>query len=332
MKKKDLFAFALAAVCAAALFIPACRIQGESEDDPQSRPKPPAGKLPAAVGGETQFIQNEDGTLDEIHTFTYDAEAGGAYTDYTFEFITPPAAPVEARVLIVAGGGGGGGTYDSQLAGGGGAGGVIYKESYELPNEAIAVRVGNGGAKGLTSSDNSLPEDGQDGNKSLFGVLTALGGGGGGRDRASSHTAGHAGGSGGGGAWRDVSGGASQYWTGSAAEASTGAETDPISDTRQGHKGGDAAGGGSSGGGGGGAGAAGAQGVADGNSNGGTGVELDISGEPVYYAGGGGAGPAGVNGQGDTGGGGRGSAGSNEGRHPAEDGKAGIVIVRFAAQ
>ena len=70
------------------------------------------------------------------------------------------------EVLVVAGGGGGGG-----LGGGGGAGGLIYKPEFPVtPGGTIPVTVGSGGAAGGSAA-------GTNGNPSVFGTLTAVGGG-----------------------------------------------------------------------------------------------------------------------------------------------------------
>ena len=77
------------------------------------------------------------------------------------------------QVLVVAGGGGGG----SDMGGGGGAGGVIYNNSYTITSgSVINVTVGNGGSGAAAGVGQAR---GTNGNNSLFGSLTAIGGGGG---------------------------------------------------------------------------------------------------------------------------------------------------------
>jgi hypothetical protein len=77
------------------------------------------------------------------------------------------------QVLVVAGGGGGG----SDMGGGGGAGGVIYNNSYTITSgSVINVTVGNGGSGAAAGVGQAR---GTNGNNSVFGSLTAVGGGGG---------------------------------------------------------------------------------------------------------------------------------------------------------
>jgi len=77
------------------------------------------------------------------------------------------------QVLVVAGGGGGG----SDMGGGGGAGGVIYNNSYAITSgSVINVTVGNGGSGAAAGVGQAR---GTNGNNSVFGSLTAVGGGGG---------------------------------------------------------------------------------------------------------------------------------------------------------
>jgi hypothetical protein len=81
--------------------------------------------------------------------------------------------PIKAEVLIVAGGGGGG----SDMGGGGGGGGVIYNSSYTVTRgSTITVTVGNGGAGAVAGVGQAR---GTNGDNSVFGSLTAIGGGGG---------------------------------------------------------------------------------------------------------------------------------------------------------
>ena len=81
--------------------------------------------------------------------------------------------PIKAEVLVVAGGGGGG----SDMGGGGGGGGVLYSSSYTVTRgSTITVTVGNGGA-GATAGVGQAR--GTNGDNSVFGSLTSIGGGGG---------------------------------------------------------------------------------------------------------------------------------------------------------
>lgn len=244
----------------------------------------------------------------------------------------------EVEVLVVAGGGGGGANH----AGGGGAGGLVYNSSYAVtPGTSITVTVGLGGSKS-TSYTSTAAGDGQN---SVFGAISAIGGGGGG-NRRDSGTAGlefgRSGGSGGGGGGQ-------------------GSDNVPTSTGGNGTAGQGFAGGTGSfhcGGGGGGAGGLGqTTNGSDGNSSassfpgdGGPGLSFNISGSPQYYAGGGGGGGfingpfagtggSGVGGNGQingtqrvnaiantgSGGGGANGGGSANGG----DGSAGVVIVRY---
>jgi hypothetical protein len=98
------------------------------------------------------------------------------------------------QVLVVAGGGSGGTSGPGNGgAGGGGAGGLIYNAAYSVTGgQAIPITVGNGGAAVVGTS-----LAGSNGQNSVFGTLTAIGGGAGGR--ASPGNSGSVGGSGGGG-------------------------------------------------------------------------------------------------------------------------------------
>ena len=235
----------------------------------------------------------------------------------------------EVEVLVVAGGGGGGGRH----AGGGGGGGLIYVNSYSVtPGSVISVTVGSGGA--------AAPYGGRGGNgqDSIFGSLTAIGGGGGGGYADGAATViGASGGSGGGGAGANgLPGGNGSGGAGTAG---------------QGNRGGDPWSSGWPGGGGGGAGAPG-QSPRNGlyGGRGGDGLLYSISGYPRYYAGGGGGG--GENnidlngGLGGLGGGGRatgafsptqgqaGQANTGGGGGGSRDqagtaGGSGVVIVRY---
>ena len=81
--------------------------------------------------------------------------------------------PIKAEVLVVAGGGGGG----SDMGGGGGGGGVLYSSSYTVTRgSTITVTVGNGGAGAAAGAGQAR---GTNGDNSVFGSLTSIGGGGG---------------------------------------------------------------------------------------------------------------------------------------------------------
>lgn len=171
-------------------------------------------------------------------------------------------ANLSVEYLVVAGGGGG--------AAGGGGGGVLSGTNYSVPkNSPITVTVGKGGNAG---SGQVL---GTNGDNSVFGALTAIGGGSGG---SKSGLLPSAGGSGGGGGWDQPA-------------------ISPAAGTAgQGYAGGlsNRAGYGASGGGGG-AGAAGSNATtitatSGRGGNGGNGISSSISGTATYYGGGGGGG------------------------------------------
>lgn len=243
---------------------------------------------------------------------------------------TVPGSVTSVATLVVAGGGGGG-----NFGGGGGGGGVIYNSSYAVtPGSVMNVTVGRGGY-----GDYDPYGTGDNGENSVFGTLTAIGGGGGGSMQFNNNagTAGANGGSGGGG---------SATWDTSYNTAGgTGV-------SGQGYNGGMA--GGDQippwcAGGGGGAGAVGGAGSAGGGGGGGSGVANSITGSSVYYAGGGGGASlfVGLPGSGGRGGGGdggtqspsisatSGDANTGGGGGGATlggvggDGGSGVVIVRY---
>jgi hypothetical protein len=203
--------------------------------------------------------------------------------------------PPFVEVLVVAGGGGGGYLHGG---GGGGAGGLIYNSAYQITNaSAITVTVGAGGAAGF-----QLPTNG---NNSVFGGLTAIGGGAGGSEVAPLD--GSNGGSGGGGSGFST---ATAGGTGTAGQGFNGGKGG-FPDTNADY---------GSGGGGGGAGAPGTDGkegadISGGAGIGGNGQAYSISGTSTYYAGGGGGGlwnsTEGGGGAGGLGGGGTGGSGFN---------------------
>jgi hypothetical protein len=101
------------------------------------------------------------------------------------------------EVFVLAGGGAGGGDFSGTFyAGGGGAGGAVYNQGYYVEIASYTVTVGAGGAPNALSN-----AYGGNGNNSVFGLITAIGGGGGTRgngDNANTY-AGLNGGCGGGG-------------------------------------------------------------------------------------------------------------------------------------
>ena len=197
------------------------------------------------------------------------------------------------RILLV-GGGGGGGTSQNGYggAGGGGAGGLIHQTAYTFALDTnISFTVGTGAA---AITGNRI--QGNNGNDTTFGDLTAVGGGGGGGAQTGTAVGnGKSGGSGGGNGY-DATG------------TSGGAGT-----SGQGNAGGND-GDNYGGGGGGGAGEAGTDMTVGQTTNGpgqpgGDGLAIDITGTSVTYAGGGGGGT--YNGSGAAGGAGGGGHGGN---------------------
>ena len=214
-----------------------------------------------ATGGTVSTVNG-----NRIHTFIAD----GTFTpDFTGTI----------EVLVVAGGGSGGG------AGGGGGGGVIYTTTYAVTaGVPIPITVGPGGP---TKAGNGV---GNNGSKSVFGSLTAIGGGGGGTYNGV--TVGSGGSGGGGGSCNTT-------------VAGSGTEN-------QGHSGGTGwtACSPYTSGGGGGAGADGTAATVTNSGNGGFGIQNNIDGNNYYYGGGGGGGSQGatrVSGNGGIGGGGGGA-------------------------
>ncbi len=186
-------------------------------------------------------------------------------------------------ILLVGGGGGGGG----DIGGGGGAGGVVYQKNITILAGTYNIIVGAGGAARAASvADSRNSVNGNNGNASLIlytngtNLYTAFGGGGGANYNNNSITTGNSGGCGGGGTNNssDVSssgGSASQELTlfngftnvsggydGSSGQSGTGYIA------------------------GGGGGAGGTSGSADGGS----GVQINITGSNLWYAAGGGGG------------------------------------------
>jgi hypothetical protein len=193
---------------------------------------------------------------------------------------TVPDNVTSVEYLVVGGGGGGGN-------GGGGGGGFVTGD-LAISTSTITVTVGAGGAGGVGSA-------GSNGEDSVFGSITALGGGGGG----DTSSAGLDGGSGGGAGLNSTTAGSGTVGQGndggvSFAPAWAGAA------------------------GGGGAGAVGGNGSNTGaagsrvDGSGGAGLASTISGSSVTYAGGGGGGSStfGTAGSGGSGGGGAGSVGA----------------------
>jgi hypothetical protein len=257
--------------------------------------------VPYATGGDTIVT---DGTY-WYHTFI----SSGTFT---------PQKAISCDYLVVAGGGGGGTLYGA----GGGAGGLrstvtatggggSLETALSLGTSAYTVTIGAGG-NGGTGGANST-----NGNNSVFSTITSTGGGAGaGNDLTLNGQ--QSGGSG---------GGARSSNTGGAGTAN------------QGYAGGNGAG--EAGAGGGGAGSVGQNAASAGiPGNGGSGVNVSITGSSVGYAGGGGGSGSGALGTASSGGGAAGSAGSantggggGSGSGASSSGKnggSGIVVIRYA--
>ena len=185
--------------------------------------------------------------------------------------------PLTAVEVLVVAGGGGGGFGETNIngggAGGGGGGGVVYSTSYSVTaGSNITVTVGNGGSS--AANESTISNNGQN---SVFGNITAIGGGGAGGGGVEGNSTGNSGGSGGG-----AGGDGNTVATGGAGTPGQGFAGAGRISTRN-----------RSGSGGGGAGSIGTPGYASGSygigGKGGNGLLFNISGIPRYYGGGGGA-------------------------------------------
>ena len=237
-----------------------------------------------------------------------------SYTSTGSGTFSVPSGVAAVDVLVVAGGGSGG------SAGGGGSGGLIYRPAFPVtPGGSVAYTIGTGGG-GLGNKQSPAIEPsnwGNNGQNSVFGTLTAIGGGGGGAYSGSDipapqrNCSGRPGGSGG--------GGGNQHTQTSGGVGTQPQQPGDSSTYGFGNPGGD--GHPSTGyvsGGGGGAGAAGGQyhqnsyaPIGKSGGDGGIGKAYNISGTSYYYAGGGGGGAQAPGG--GTGGGGPGGQGGGGG-------------------
>jgi hypothetical protein len=205
-----------------------------------------------------------------------------------------PSGISSVQVLVIAGGGGGADRH----GGGGGAGGFVEHSTFPVtPGGSVSYTVGSGGP--------ASSQDGSNGDNSVFGSITAVGGGGGRSD-----TNGFDGGSGAGGNQGPSGGG-------------SGTQGPNGGGTGYGNPGGAGAAGPGSGGGGGGAGGSGSPAPSGSvGGAGGNGRSSSITGSPVFYAGGGGGGcrSSTTGGNGGPGGGGSASRSPNRGPSPASAG------------
>ena len=262
---------------------------------------------------------NSNETINEIK---YVAATGGTVTccgDYKIHTFTGPgtftvtcagnaAGSNSVDYLVVAGGGGGGSSNpgSGNSKGGGGAGGLRFSaDTYcaPAPSSPLAasalpvtaqgypITVGSGGSTGGPN------QPGTPGNNSVFSTITSAGGGqGGGGGSACSGTSGGSGGS---------------NSSGPTSSVINAGNTPPVSPP-QGNPSGIPGGCGQNAAGGGGASVAGTNGdytPSSGDSSGGAGLDINITGSPVTRAGGGGGG-GGVSGSGWVGTGGAGGGGN----------------------
>ena len=224
-----------------------------------------------------------------------------------------PLMAFALQYLVVGGGGAGAG----QMSGGGGAGGLLQGTDTGFAYGTYTVTVGAGGAA-ATTNNGGLDVTGDNGENSVFGSFTALGGGRGGAYSANTEVRRHGtdGGSGGGGSnGNDVAG--DNFGLGTSGQGNNGGQSE----------------GSGSGGGGGGAGAAGQaghyaaqspNGTKDGDGGIGATTTIittaiatsrsvgEVDSGNVYFAGGGGAGGGSGRGRGGMGGLGGGGIGGGD--------------------
>lgn len=111
--------------------------------------------------------------------FFYDREKFGIEVVETFTTVgtttwVVPVGVTSVEYLVVAGGGGAGNGYDN-AGGGGGAGGMVLTGTINVtPGQSYTITVGDGGIGGANARANNA---GTDGENSIFGGITALGGG-----------------------------------------------------------------------------------------------------------------------------------------------------------
>jgi len=282
-----------------------------------------SGSLPTglSLNSSTGAITGTAPGTGGTSTFTITAaDSQSQKTSRSFSILVS-SSPSTVEYLVVAGGGAGGYGY---YGGGGGAGGYRTATGYSVTaGSPITVTIGAGG----TPSGNDATRGGN-GQNSVFGSITSIGGGGGGSRNGSS------------------AGGASNGADGGSGGGSSYGSTGGAGTAGQGNNGGSggANGYGSAGGG---AGAAGTSATSTVASNGAVGLQSSISGTATYYAGGGGGGKDGVISSGGNGGGGAGGnyqgtlavagtqntgggGGGGGSTVPGAGGGSGIVIIRYA--
>ena len=162
----------------------------------------PVSPAKAASVGSGNCVQTV-GSATGITVTTYSNRCVVKFTSTTATTWTVPRGVTKVWVLVVAGGGGGG----SDEGGGGGGGGYIENQNFSVTSQSsISLSVGAGGSGAISQTVVANDYAGSDGDNSVFGSLTAIGGGGGGsavNSSTSVHKDGRAGGSGGGGSGKE---------------------------------------------------------------------------------------------------------------------------------
>ena len=264
-----------------------------------------------AVGSNTTYnftIEARDAASNSTERAFSLTVSAPVYQSFTSSgTFSVPSGTSEVDVLIVAGGGSGGGGH----SGGGGAGGLVYRPGFSVtPGGSVSVTVGSGGGS-VPGSPNQNGNSGQD---SVFGTLTAKGGGAGGGygPNPQGPGTGTPGGSGGGGGARNSNPGLAG---GQGTQGQQSGESGNYGFGGNGGAGGPNAGGGAGGGGGGAGGHGSNAGPGQGGAGGAGGVgkayTIADGSSSVYYAGGGGGGTQ-TNDQTNTGGQGGGAKGSSQ--------------------
>jgi len=106
-------------------------------------------------------------------SITVNAPVITSYTSTGSGTFSVPSGVTAVNVLVVAGGGSGG----CDTGGGGGAGGLIYRPAFPVtPGGSVSYTVGGGGSYSPVVPNG---QNGNSGQNSVFGTLTAQGGGGG---------------------------------------------------------------------------------------------------------------------------------------------------------
>jgi alpha-tubulin suppressor-like RCC1 family protein len=248
----------------------------------------PSGNIPTTITTTTSSIDTYAVTITKDNTSVTPTSINSEEYYYIFDSTLSSynftcTKDITCDILLIGGGGSGGG----HLGGGGGAGGVVYQKGVTLNTGTYTINVGKGGD--ATPIGSYIP--GNNGSPSSISynssILTKNGitykgeGGGGGGASLSSSNVGLNGGSGGGGSsWGDASSRAG----GNTTQGST--YFNGTSNVSGGNAGSASISGSFNGGGGGGLGGL----FTTSQGNGASGIELDITGTPKYYAAGGGGG------------------------------------------